>query len=193
MSILHTNNFATTQASGSAGLSSGAISSTLSSTTGLTAPCYLAYDATNINGAYEIVKILAVPGGGVVTHAALINNHTVSEEIRCVLPAEEINPALTVDTPSATPEWDLSTSLHQMTMAASISSMTVKFGTIGQTFVIRLVQGGTGSYTAAWFTGIDWCGGVAPVLTTTVGKTDTFGFIIKGAGSYAGYVVGQSE
>jgi hypothetical protein len=109
-----------------------------------------------------------------------------------VLPAEEINPTLTVTTFNATQPVDLSTSLHQITLTANITSMTLSNATTGQTFVLRLVQGGTGSYTVAWFTTIKWAGGSAPTLTTTAGKADVVGFICTGSGTYDGFVIGQN-
>jgi hypothetical protein len=43
-----------------------------------------------------------------------------------------------------------------------------------------------------WFTTIKWAGGVAPTLTTTASKADTFGFLCTTAGNYVGYVIGQN-
>ena len=63
---------------------------------------------------------------------------------------------------------------------------------VGQTFIIRLTQDGTGSRTVTWFTTIKWVNGVAPTLTTTGDKTDVFGFICTSAGNYDGYIVGQN-
>lgn len=62
--------------------------------------------------------------------------------------------------------------------------------TVGQAFVIRLVQSGTGSKTVTWFTSIKWPGGTAPTLTTTASKTDVFGFIITSSGNYDGFIIG---
>lgn len=189
MSINHQNNFATNLTSGT---SAGATTSPINSIPSVAAPFYIAFDATNINGHYEVKKITSKTATDVL-HTATSYDHTTAEEVRMVLPAEEINPALTIDSFSATPAWDLSTSLHQMTLTASISSMTITNSTVGQTFVIRLVQGGAGSYTAAWFTTIKWAnGGAAPTLTTTVGKADVFGFIVTSAGNYDGFVIGQN-
>jgi len=59
-----------------------------------------------------------------------------------------------------------------------------------RTFVLLVEQGGVGSYTVSWFSTINWAGGTIPTLTTTVGKTDAFGFIRTSSGQYLGYVVG---
>lgn len=189
MSFSHQDNFGTNLTSG---VNAGDTTSPLNSIPTVAAPFNLAFDATNVNGHFEIVKITSKTATN-VNHAALSYAHTTAEEVRMVLPSSEINPALTVDTFSATPAWDLTTSLHQMTLTANITSMTVTNSTVGQTFIIRLVQGGAGSYTAAWFTTIKWAnGGTVPTLTTTVGKADVFGFIVTTAGNYDGFVIGQN-
>lgn len=61
---------------------------------------------------------------------------------------------------------------------------------VGQVFIVRLTQDGTGSRTVTWFSTIKWPGGVAPTLSTTAGKTDVFGFICTSAGNYDGFYVG---
>jgi hypothetical protein len=63
---------------------------------------------------------------------------------------------------------------------------------VGQRFVLSITQGGAGSFTVTWFTTIKWSANVAPTLTTTAGKTDTFGFRCTSAGNYEGYVIGQN-
>jgi len=63
---------------------------------------------------------------------------------------------------------------------------------VGQRFVIRLVQDGTGSRTVTWFSTIKWPGNLVPTLTTTGGKTDVFGFICTAANTYDGFVIGYN-
>jgi|WetSurMetagenome_2_1015567.scaffolds.fasta_scaffold480425_2 hypothetical protein len=188
MSIKHQNNFGTNLTS-----NTGATDTTspLNSIPTVDAPFYLAFDATNLNAHFEVKKCTSKTATN-VNHSALTYDHTTAEEVRMVLPAEELNPTLTTDTFSATPAWDLSTSLHAMTMTANITSMTVTNETVGQSFVIALTQGGAGSYVATWFATIAWAGGVAPTLTTTVGKTDWFGFTCVAAGVYAGFIIGKN-
>ncbi len=154
------------------------------------APYYLAFDATDLNGNYEVVKVTSDSATN-VNHAATSYNHTVAEEVRMVLPAEEINPALTTDSDAATITFDLSTSLHTVTLGGN-RTLALSNETVGQTFIIRLVQDATGSRTVTWFTTIKWAGGSAPTLTTTASKTDVFGFICTSAGNYDGFVIGQN-
>jgi hypothetical protein len=187
LSIKHQNNFGTNLTSGT---TAGDTTSPLNSIPTVDAPFYLAFDATNINGHYEAVKITSKTATN-VNHAATTYDHTTAEEVRMVLPAEEMNPALTSDTDAATITFDLSTSLHTVTLGDN-RTLALSNETVGQTFVIRLVQDGTGSRTVTWFSTIKWAGGSAPTLTTTASKTDVFGFICTSAGNYDGFVIGQN-
>lgn len=63
---------------------------------------------------------------------------------------------------------------------------------VGQCFLLRLVQDSVGSRTVTWFTTIKWAGGSAPTLTTTANKIDVFGFICTGSGTYDGFIIGQN-
>jgi len=62
--------------------------------------------------------------------------------------------------------------------------------TVGQGFMLRIVQGGTGSKTVNWFSGIKWPSGTAPTLTTTVGSADSFGFVCTATNTYDGLFMG---
>jgi hypothetical protein len=188
MSIKHQDNFGTNLTS-----NTGATDTTspINSIPSVDAPFYLAFDATNINAHFEVKKCTSKTATN-VNHSALTYDHTTAEEVRMVLPSAEINPALTVDTYNAAQTTDLSTSLHQVTLTDSITSWTLSNETVGQTFVIRVVQPAAGSKTVVWFTTIKWAGGVAPTLTTTGNKTDVFGFICTAAGNYDGFVIGKN-
>jgi hypothetical protein len=100
---------------------------------------------------------------------------------------------LTSDTDGATVTFDLSVSNgHKVTLGGN-RTLALSNDKLGQIFFLRLLQDGTGSRTVTWFSGIKWAGGVAPTLTTTASKADTFVFIVTTAGSaYDGYIVGQN-
>ena len=188
MSIKHENGFSTTLTSNQA----GAVTTTpIDSIPSVDAPYYIALDATNLNGNYEVVKVTSDSATN-INHAATSNAHTTAEEVRMVLPAEELNPELTSNTDAATITFDLSTSLHTVTLGGN-RTLALSNETVGQTFVLRLVQDGTGTRTVTWFTTIKWAaGGAAPTLTTTADKTDVFGFICTSAGNYDGFIIGQN-
>jgi len=71
-------------------------------------------------------------------------------------------------------------------------TLTVSNMSIGQCFIVRLVQDGSGSRTVTFFSTIKFPAGVTPVLTTTANKTDVFGFICTGSGTFDGFIVGQN-
>lgn len=96
-------------------------------------------------------------------------------------------------TDGSTITFDLNTSnVFSVTLGATGRTLALSNPTVGQCFVIRLVQGGSGSNTVTWFSTIKWAGGTAPTLTTTNGKTDVFGFICTGSGTYDGFIVGTN-
>lgn len=82
--------------------------------------------------------------------------------------------------------------LNYITMPAGNITIALSNATVGQVFIIRILQDSGGSRTVSWFTTIKWAGGTTPTLTTTANKADTFGFIVTGSGTYDGYIVGQN-
>lgn len=98
-------------------------------------------------------------------------------------------------TPSAsgTATLDLSKGgIHHIVMPAGNITIALSNETIGQCFIVRILQDGSGSRTVTWFSTILWAGGSAPTLTTTGGKADTFGLEVTASGTYDGFVVGQN-
>jgi len=64
---------------------------------------------------------------------------------------------------------------------------------VGNRFIIRITQDGTGTRIPSWWSTINWAnGGTAPTLTTTANKTDVFGFICTAANTYDGFILGQN-
>lgn len=88
--------------------------------------------------------------------------------------------------------FDLATgNVHNVTLGGN-RTLALSNPTVGQKFILRLVQDGTGSRTVTWFTTIKWAGGSPPTLTTTAAKADVFGFLITASGQYDGFVIGQN-
>lgn len=50
----------------------------------------------------------------------------------------------------------------------------------GREFLLSITQDGVGLRTVTWDAGVLWTGGVAPVLSTGIGKTDIFRFVDRG-------------
>lgn len=103
--------------------------------------------------------------------------------------------SVTTYTPSAgaTQDIDVSTTkIHLITMPAGNVTLTVSNEQIGHLFMIEIVQDGVGSRTVTWFSTIKWVDGVAPTLTTTANKKDSFIFRCTGTDTFDGYIVGQN-
>ncbi len=99
--------------------------------------------------------------------------------------------ALTTDADGSTITFDLTASnIHSVTLTAN-RTLALSNTAVGQPFVLRLIQDGSGSHTVTWFSTIKWPFGVVPTLTTTAGKTDVFGFLVTSAGNYDGFIIGQ--
>lgn len=88
--------------------------------------------------------------------------------------------------------FDLSTSnIFSYSLSAATTTLLVTNPTAGQPFIIRLSQASAGNR-AVFFDTIKWAGGTAPTLTTTINKTDVFGFLCTASGFYDGYAVGYN-
>ena len=99
---------------------------------------------------------------------------------------------LVTATDGATVTFDLSLGNVQTVTLGGSRILALSNVSVGQAFVLRLVQDGSGSKTVTWFSTIKWAYGVVPTLTTTANKTDVFGFICTSAGNFDGYVISQS-
>lgn len=91
MARLHQNNFATNLTSNQV---AGVTTTPLNDIPSIAAPFYLAFDATNINGKYEVVDVTSKTATNVL-HAATTYEHTTAEEVRMVVPAVELDSFVT--------------------------------------------------------------------------------------------------
>lgn len=83
--------------------------------------------------------------------------------------------------------------VHTVTLShTAATTISVSNVSVGQTFIVRLLQDSTGTNLVNWFTTIKWAGGSAPTLTTTASKADTLGFLCTSLGNYDGFIVGQN-
>lgn len=99
---------------------------------------------------------------------------------------------LYTETDGATVTFNLNNSNLQEVELQGNRTLSVSNVSVGQVFVIRIIQDATGSRVPTWWSGISWDKGVTPVLTTTGTKVDVFGFICTGVGSYDGFIIGQN-
>ncbi|MDC0297092.1 hypothetical protein OAK92_00820 [Crocinitomicaceae bacterium] len=92
----------------------------------------------------------------------------------------------------ATITFDLNESnLHEVTLGGG-RTLAISNETVGQRFIVKLIQDGTGSRTVTWFSTIKWPGGLEPTLTETAGKADYFSFVVTGTDTYDGFVIGYN-
>lgn len=97
---------------------------------------------------------------------------------------------ITSNSDDTTVTFNLATSnVHTVTLGGN-RTLALSNASVGQKFIIRLVQDGTGSRTVTWFSTIKWPGGTAPTLSTTAGSVDVFAFVCTSSGNYDGFIVG---
>ena len=85
--INHQNNFSTNLTSNQI---AGVTTTPLDSIPTIEPDFYLAFDATNVNSHYEVVRVTSKTATN-VNHAATSYAHTTDEEVRMVVPAEELD------------------------------------------------------------------------------------------------------
>ena len=185
--ISHEDNFASNL---SANVSAAVTTSTLTDTPSASAPFYLAFDATDVNGNYEVHRILTSPGLGVVTHAALANAHTTAEEVRMVCPGKELDlmyqvPEGTMLNGKITPTDAAGLTLTLQTLAGTAPSVTDPvYVMIGGT--LRSI---TAALSVAKADATNWCNSGATELATK--EIDYFAYL--GYNATDGVVLGFSR
>lgn len=91
-------------------------------------------------------------------------------------------------TDQATITWD--TSLGRVATVTLGASRTIAAPTnqkVG-TYILRVIQGGSGSYTLTWNGNYKWTAQTAPVLSTAVGAVDIITFFSDGTKMYGSYL-----
>lgn len=192
MPRLHQNNFATNLTSNQV---AGVTTTPLNSIPSIAAPFYLAFDAKNINGKYEVVDITSKTATNVL-HAATTYEHTTAEEVRMVVPAVELDAfsagidtgGVNTVTSSATPSINVdTTNLFTITaLATAITSFTTNLTgtpstTRKQTLTIRIKDDGT-ARAITWGASFASRGATLPT-TTVLGKYLYVGLIYNSTAS----------
>jgi hypothetical protein len=127
-----------------------------------------------------------------LTNIATLTNKTLTSPV--INPVAKLVQTVTALTPAGagTSTCNLSLgNIFTLTMPADTQTLAISNATTGQVFVVN-VNNVTSQGALTWFTTIRWADGTAPTLTGTNGKRDTFVFIVTGAGTYDGYIVGQN-
>ncbi len=95
-------------------------------------------------------------------------------------------------TDGTTVTFDLSKGNIQQVTLGGDRTLALSNVSVGQCFIINLIQDGTGSRLVTFWNTIKWVDGTTPTLTTTQNKQDSFGFVCISTGNYLGYIVGQN-
>jgi len=123
MAINHQDNFETNPSSA---ISAGATTSPLNDIPSIDAPFYLAFDAENANGHYEVAYISSKTATN-VNHAALTYAHATDEAVRMVVPATEFDEIQTVMTTGWTPSGETWTYASATTFTIAGTDLTSKY------------------------------------------------------------------
>lgn len=145
----------------------------------LTASTALALDASK-----QVVSVTNTgTGNNVLSSSPTISSPTVSAGY-----TEQASSISTSSSPYTISYSD--GSVQFITLGASIT-LVFPTAVAGKSFMLFLIQGGSGSNTITWPASVKWPASTNPVLTTTVGKTDKFVFTSDGT-SWFGSNAGQN-
>jgi hypothetical protein len=103
---------------------------------------------------------------------------------------ENVNAVATSGAAVTIPDVTVAT-LNRVVLTANCT-LTFPTAAAGKTFLIALVQDGTGSRTATWPSTVKWPSGTTPTLTATANKTDLFSFSCLDGTNWLSLVVGQA-
>jgi hypothetical protein len=101
------------------------------------------------------------------------------------------NPAHTDQTltDQATVDWDMSLGgIATLTLGGN-RTMAAPTNLKKGTYILHVIQDGTGSRTITWNAVFKWTTGTAPTLTTTGGRRDLFSFVCDGTNLYGSYAL----
>jgi len=124
------------------------------------------------------------PAGVTLSDTQTLTNKTLTKPV-----LQGSTQAITTDVDGAIVTFDLAASNVHSVVLGGNRTLTVSSVTVGNPFMVRLIQDAFGSRTVNWWSGIKWTGGNAPSLTTTPNSIDVFGFVCTATGEYDGYYV----
>jgi hypothetical protein len=98
----------------------------------------------------------------------------------------DVKQSVTASTTTSTINW-ISGNVADTTLTSN-TTFTLSNPVIG-TYIVKLTQGGAGSFVVTWPATVKWSGGIAPVLTTTAGKIDIITLVWDGTNYYGSYAL----
>lgn len=91
-------------------------------------------------------------------------------------------------TDAATINWDASSGQVATVTLAGNRTIAAPTNLRVGTYILHVVQDGTGSRTISWNSVFKWPAGVAPTLTTTANRRDLFSFVCDGTNLYGSFL-----
>ncbi len=147
---------------------------------------------TEFNGSITNANISASAGIAATKISGTAANLTEAQTFSGAKTFTQTIQTWTTATDAATVTFNLALgNLHRVTLGGN-RTLALSNSAVGQAFIVRLLQDGTGSRTVTWFSTINWAGGSAPTLTTTASKADVFGFVCTATNTFDGFIVGQN-
>jgi hypothetical protein len=103
-----------------------------------------------------------------------------------------IKSVLNTESDGATITFDMNeANLHTVTLGGN-RTLAVSNVDVGQKFILRLKQDGSGGRSVTWFSTINWPGDLVPTLTSAANAVDVFGFICTASSTYDGFIIGYN-
>jgi hypothetical protein len=141
---------------------------------------------------FEVRKGLTVANTVIVTSGSSVGIGTSSPaatlDVSGSVSIAKANVQSQTLTDASTISWD--TSLGQIATVTLGGNRTIGAPTnlkVG-TFILHVIQDGTGSRTLSWNSVFKWPAGVAPTLTTTASRRDLFSFVCDGTNLYGSFL-----
>lgn len=95
-------------------------------------------------------------------------------------------------TDAATVNWNMNNGTVATVTLGGNRTMAAPTNLSVRTFILKVIQDGTGSRTITWNSVFKWASGVAPVLSTAAGATDIISFFCDGTNLYGSYIRGAA-
>lgn len=151
----------------------------------------------NDNGSYQALMIVGNSSAGgsrlvKVWDNLIVNGSIVSPAISSPTISGTVNIQAAIAnytlTDGANIAWDLNTGQVATVTLGGSRTMNAPSNLRVGTFILHVIQDGTGSRTLTWNSVFKWPAGIAPVLTTAANRRDIFSFICDGTNLYGSYL-----
>lgn len=141
---------------------------------------------------FEVRKGLTVANTIIVTSGANVGIGTSSPastlDVSGSVSIAKANVQSQTLTDAATISWDTSSGQIATVTLGGNRTMGAPTNLKVGTYILHVIQDGTGSRTLSWNSVFKWPAGVAPTLTTTASRRDLFSFVCDGTNLYGSFL-----